>query len=104
MCRLRIPSINHASRAFIENKRYRIKPRAFDDVVNRNAVSVYQTDEVVILAGGVQSAAPAHPRRKTVRVRRCPTECILRSLPVRPFSALHTRPLQTRPRLSPNPP
>jgi hypothetical protein len=49
----RIPTINHAYSAFIENKRYRIKPRAIDDVVNRNAVSVYQTDAVLILAGGV---------------------------------------------------
>jgi hypothetical protein len=40
----RIPTINHACCVFIENKRYRTKPRAIDDVVNRNAVSVYQTD------------------------------------------------------------
>jgi hypothetical protein len=40
----RIPTINHAHPAFIENKRYRTKRRAIDDVVNRNAVSVYQTD------------------------------------------------------------
>jgi hypothetical protein len=40
----RIPTINHALPAFIENKRYRTKRRAIDDVVNRNAVSVYQTD------------------------------------------------------------
>jgi hypothetical protein len=40
----RIPTINHARAVFIENKRYRKKPRAIDDVVNRNAVSVYQTD------------------------------------------------------------
>jgi hypothetical protein len=40
----RIPTINHARPAFIENKRYRTKRRAIDDVVNRNAVSVYQTD------------------------------------------------------------
>ena len=39
---------------FIENKRYRIKPRRIDDVVNRNAVSVYQTDAVLVLVGGVQ--------------------------------------------------
>jgi hypothetical protein len=49
-----IPTINHASPAFIENKRYPTKPHAFDDVVNRNAVSVYQTDQVLILAGAVQ--------------------------------------------------
>jgi hypothetical protein len=42
-CR-RTPRINHARPAFIENKRYRTKRRAIDDVVNRNAVSVYQTD------------------------------------------------------------
>jgi hypothetical protein len=47
------PTINHAHSAFTENKRYAIKPRATDDVVNRNAVSVYQTDAVLILAGGV---------------------------------------------------
>jgi hypothetical protein len=39
-----IPTINHAPPAFTENKRYRAKRRAVDDVVNRNAVSVYQTD------------------------------------------------------------
>jgi len=40
----RIPTVNHGRTVFIENKRYRTKPRAIDDVVNRNAVSVYQTD------------------------------------------------------------
>jgi hypothetical protein len=40
----RTPAINHVQPAFIENKRYRTKRRAVDDVVNRNAVSVYQTD------------------------------------------------------------
>jgi hypothetical protein len=40
----RIPTVNHACRVFIENKRYRAKSRAIDDVVNRNADSVYQTD------------------------------------------------------------
>jgi hypothetical protein len=40
----RTPSINHATAPFIENKRYRAKPRGIDDVVNRKAVSVYQTD------------------------------------------------------------
>jgi hypothetical protein len=39
---------------FIENKRYRTKPRAIRDVVNRNAVPVYQTDAVLILIGDVQ--------------------------------------------------
>jgi len=40
----RTSTINHARPAFIENKRYRTKRRAIDDVVNRNAVAVYQTD------------------------------------------------------------
>jgi hypothetical protein len=40
----RTPTINHARTVFTENKRYRTKPRPIDDVVNRNAVSVYQTD------------------------------------------------------------
>jgi hypothetical protein len=40
----RIPAINHVRPAFIENKRYRTKRRPADDVVNRNAVAVYQTD------------------------------------------------------------
>jgi hypothetical protein len=39
---------------FIENKRYRPKPLRIDDVVNRKAVSVYQTDAVLVLAVGVQ--------------------------------------------------
>jgi hypothetical protein len=49
-----IPAINHEPLPFIENKRYRIKPRRIDDVVNRRAVSVYQTDAVLVLVGGVQ--------------------------------------------------
>jgi hypothetical protein len=52
--RRRTPTINHARPPFIENKRCPPKPRAVDDVVNRNAVSVYQTDCVLILSGGVQ--------------------------------------------------
>jgi hypothetical protein len=59
----RTPTINHVPAAFIENKRYRPKPRAIGDVVNRNAVSVYQTDAVLILIGRVQrrcSGAPRH--------------------------------------------
>jgi hypothetical protein len=48
------PTINHAGPAFIENKRYRIKPREIDDVVNRQAASVYQTDALLILIDGVQ--------------------------------------------------
>jgi hypothetical protein len=49
----RTPTINHVARAFIENKRYRTKPRRVVSVVNRNADSVYQTDEVLILIGRV---------------------------------------------------
>jgi hypothetical protein len=40
---------------FIENKRYRIKPRPIGDVVNQNAVSVYQTDAVLISIGRVKA-------------------------------------------------
>jgi len=36
--------------AFTENKRWQRKARAFDDVVNRNVRSVYQTLWVSILA------------------------------------------------------
>jgi hypothetical protein len=45
---LRIPTINHAASLFTENKRYRTKPRPVADVVNRNADSVYQTEQVLI--------------------------------------------------------
>jgi hypothetical protein len=38
------PTINHGHAAFIENKRYRTKRRRTGDVVNPNAVFVYQTD------------------------------------------------------------
>jgi hypothetical protein len=38
------PAINHAYRAFIENKRYGEEQRGLDGVVNRNAGFVYQTD------------------------------------------------------------
>jgi hypothetical protein len=48
------PTINHARSPFTENKRYRVKPRGIGDVVNRNGASVYQTDAVLILIGGVQ--------------------------------------------------
>jgi hypothetical protein len=48
------PVINHVRAAFIQNKRYRTNPRAVDDVVNRNGVSVYQTDAVLILIDRVQ--------------------------------------------------
>jgi hypothetical protein len=50
----RTPAINHASPAFIENKRYRSKPYGIQDVVNRNDDSIYQTEAVLILIGGVQ--------------------------------------------------
>jgi lipoprotein-anchoring transpeptidase ErfK/SrfK len=63
----RIPTINHALPAFIENKRYRTKPRAIDDVVNRNAVSVYQTEAVLILGGDVQRRRSGAPTTKTVQ-------------------------------------
>jgi lipoprotein-anchoring transpeptidase ErfK/SrfK len=52
--RRRTPAINHAHPPFIENKRYRMKPRQVGEVVNRKAVSVYQTDAVLILIVGVQ--------------------------------------------------
>src|SRR5580700_1103192 len=101
----RTPTINHACRAFTENKRYRIKPRAIDDVVNRNADSVYQTDAVLILAGDVQRRRSGAPTTKQYRVRRCPIKCILRSLPARLFSTPDfIRPSRLTPRLSRNPP
>jgi hypothetical protein len=43
------PTINHVRAAFTQNKRYRTNQRATCDVVNRNAVSVYQTDVVLTL-------------------------------------------------------
>jgi hypothetical protein len=43
------PTINHVRAAFTENKRYRTNQRSTCDVVNRNAVSVYQTDVVLTL-------------------------------------------------------
>jgi hypothetical protein len=48
------PTINHAGPAFIENKRYRIKPSGIGDVVNRKPASVYQTEALLILIDGVQ--------------------------------------------------
>jgi hypothetical protein len=61
----RTPAINHAPYPFIENKRYRRKPRELDDVVNRNSDSVYQTDAIFALSWSrAKRAAPAHPRRK----------------------------------------
>src|ERR1700678_1238603 len=101
----RTPRINHACPAFTENKRYRIKPRAIDDVVNRNADSVYQTDAVLILAGDVQRRRSGAPTTKQYRVRRCPTKCILRSLPARLFwTPDFIRPSRLTLRLSRNPP
>jgi hypothetical protein len=50
----RTPTINHARAPFTENKRCRMKARRIDDVVNRKADSVYQTEAVLILAGRVQ--------------------------------------------------
>jgi hypothetical protein len=61
----RKPAINHARRAFIQNKRYRTNPGAIGDVVNRKAVSVYQTDQVFICIDRVQrrrSVAVANPQ------------------------------------------
>jgi len=55
----RSPTINHAHPPFIENKRYRTKPRRVGEMVNRKAVSVYQTDAVLILIDGVQGASKA---------------------------------------------
>jgi hypothetical protein len=43
------PTINHVHAAFTQNKRYRTNQHAIDDVVNRNAASVYQTDVVLTL-------------------------------------------------------
>jgi hypothetical protein len=81
VCR-RTQTINHAPAPFIENKRYRAKPRRVGGMVNRKAVSVYQTDQVLILVGGVQGRPESgrSPRTrfknsfnktKQYRVRRC---------------------------------
>jgi lipoprotein-anchoring transpeptidase ErfK/SrfK len=59
------PTINHAGAAFTENKRYPVKPLGIGDVVNRKAVSVYQTDAVLILIGGVAGAGRALGRRSS---------------------------------------
>src|SRR5882724_6624842 len=74
------PSINHASPAFIQNKRYRANPGPFSGVVNRNAVSVYQTEAVLDFIHHVRRRLPAS--RKTIsattkqyRVRPCPRRC-----------------------------
>jgi lipoprotein-anchoring transpeptidase ErfK/SrfK len=44
-----------------------MKPRRIDDVVNRNGVSVYQTDAVLVFIGGVQTAPLARSRDETVQ-------------------------------------
>jgi hypothetical protein len=41
-------SVNHAGRAFMQNKRCPAKARTAADVVNQNSSYVYQTDEVFI--------------------------------------------------------
>jgi hypothetical protein len=48
------PTVNHARPPFTENKRYRTIPRGIGDVVNRNVVSVYETEAVLNLIDGVQ--------------------------------------------------
>ncbi len=44
-----------------------MKPRKIGDVVNRKAVSVYQTDAVLILIGGVQGRCSGAPHDETVQ-------------------------------------
>src|SRR5258708_40194305 len=56
--------INHAPPAFIQNKRYRPNPRPFSGVVNRNAVSVYQTEAVLDFIHHVRRRLAAF--RKTI--------------------------------------
>jgi hypothetical protein len=56
-----LSTINHARPPFIENKRYRTKRRAIGDVVNPNAVSVYQTDQVLPCSDGVRRALSEAP-------------------------------------------
>jgi len=46
--------INQSARAFTQNKRYRVNPDAIGGMVNRNAVSVYQTDQVLLCIDGEQ--------------------------------------------------
>jgi hypothetical protein len=88
--RRRTPAINHAHPPFIENKRYRMKPRRIGDVVNRKAVSVYQTDAVLILIGDVQGRLEralwkTHSiKTKQYRVRQCSKPCLLRCSPAHP--------------------
>jgi lipoprotein-anchoring transpeptidase ErfK/SrfK len=51
----------------MENKRYRKKPRAADDVVNRNGDSVYQTDAVLISIVRVQRRRSRRSHDETVQ-------------------------------------
>ena len=56
------PTINHEASLFTENKRYLPKPRAIADVVNRNADSVYQTEQVFNCSEScVKGAYPTRP-------------------------------------------
>jgi lipoprotein-anchoring transpeptidase ErfK/SrfK len=64
---IRTPTINHMLPPFTENKRWRMKPRGIGDVVNPRAVSVYQTDAVLILTGGVQGRRPGARHDETVQ-------------------------------------
>jgi hypothetical protein len=50
----RTPAINHVRPAFMQNKRCARIQRAFDGMVNRNACSVYQTDQVLIFIDSVR--------------------------------------------------
>jgi lipoprotein-anchoring transpeptidase ErfK/SrfK len=59
--------INHPRRPFIENKRYRPKLRAIGDVVNRKAVSVYQTDAVLTLSVACNGACNGRSHDETVQ-------------------------------------
>src|SRR6202034_2680801 len=61
-CDRRIPTVNHARLAFIENKRYGMKRRGIGDVVNRNAVFVYQTDKVLICIDRMRRASSRRPQ------------------------------------------
>jgi hypothetical protein len=42
----RIPTVNHAASAFIQNKRYCKEHRSFADVVNLKPVFIYQTEAI----------------------------------------------------------
>jgi hypothetical protein len=86
----RTPTINHARAAFTENKRYPAKPRGIGDVVNRRAVSVYQTEAVLILIGGVPAPFRCFADEavtKQYRVRRCSEKSPLRYSPAHLVSA-----------------